>query len=792
MDARLMAAHREALPPHITIRGGPFDVETIEAVEHERTVRIAQGEIAVPMRWRFEASMAEASQRAVPGWREGMLVARADYESQEMDLLQLVDGTWPGDRLPRTHLHTLALDSLSVDHFDASLGTEIVIDAEARTSRASIQGVVYAPDVLSPAWGGVATFYASPKTIVLVTGHPSAEHFNRLQIRLETFSPVSAESTAKRVEQRLGRMGLTVDGYMVTDPQEHPMQGQVDAVLIVLGVIGGLSLGLSGFLILDVVNAILARQVRQIGVMKAVGATLVRIARIYLAMTLIYGALALVLGVPIGVLAAHVVGSWLLGMFNVTGAGLQAEPLAVGIQVVVGFLVPPVAALVPVLRTARTTVREAISDYGLDHGFGRSWTDRAVVRMRGLPRSLALSLRNVFRRKGRQALTLTMLTFSGAVFITVVSTQAALERTFQVIFELEGDIAVSLDRPHSVARLVVLAQSLPNVQRAEVWHETTAAARRWTGCEATQETRRASASPNAPGSRCSPRLEQGQALSLLVTGVPDHTTMFRPRIIDGRGLRPADGRALLINNRLVAEEGVEVGDVLQLDMAGEPSDWTVVGSYLSLNVLQDVCYAAAEALARATNTRGDGTVLKAATYANDVQAERDAVDALTAVLEAQDIEVTGSFSASQQYQESQSAFGVLIYLLLTMAVLVGLVGGIGLLSTMSINVVERTREVGVMRAIGATTRTVVMVFVAEGVFVGLLSWLLALPLSVPGAYVMSAAVGEAIVQIPLDVAYSVPGALLWLAIVVILSAGASFWPAIRAARVSVQDSLSYE
>jgi putative ABC transport system permease protein len=165
---------------------------------------------------------------------------------------------------------------------------------------------------------------------------------------------------------------------------------------------------------------------------------------------------------------------------------------------------------------------------------------------------------------------------------------------------------------------------------------------------------------------------------------------------------------------------------------------------------------------------------------------------LTEALESNNIEVADSWSASQQWQESQSAFGVLIYLLLAMAVLVALVGSIGLMSTMSINVVERTREIGVMRAVGATEATIAKVFVLEGVLVGVLSWLLALPLGAPGAYALSSMVGQAIVHIPLDFAYSTGGTLLWLLVVVLLSALASLWPALRATRVSIRESLAYE
>jgi putative ABC transport system permease protein len=277
-----------------------------------------------------------------------------------------------------------------------------------------------------------------------------------------------------------------------------------------------------------------------------------------------------------------------------------------------------------------------------------------------------------------------------------------------------------------------------------------------------------------------------------LTGVPAGSAIFEPRIIAGRSLQPGDGRAILVNNRLVAEEGVQVGDTITLRIDGDTSDWTVVGAYLSLNVLQDTCFVPREALARETHTRGQGASVKVLAAQGDLVSQQRLIASLTEAFEANNVEVSDSWSASQQWQESQSAFSVLIYLLLAMATLVALVGSIGLMSAMSINVVERTREIGVMRAIGATAATIVGVFVVEGVLVGALSWLLAVPLSAPGAYALSSVVGQAIVQIPLDFAYSTTGALLWLLIVVLLSALASLAPALRATRVSVRESLAYE
>jgi putative ABC transport system permease protein len=130
--------------------------------------------------------------------------------------------------------------------------------------------------------------------------------------------------------------------------------------------------------------------------------------------------------------------------------------------------------------------------------------------------------------------------------------------------------------------------------------------------------------------------------------------------------------------------------------------------------------------------------------------------------------------------------------LLSMALLAAVVGGIGLASTMSINVVERRREIGVMRAVGASSSAIAGIFVAEGVFLGVLSWLVALPVSVPGSRVFSDVLGTAVISLPLAFTYSVDGVLLWLAIVVAISVLASLWPALRATRVSVREALAYE
>jgi putative ABC transport system permease protein len=124
--------------------------------------------------------------------------------------------------------------------------------------------------------------------------------------------------------------------------------------------------------------------------------------------------------------------------------------------------------------------------------------------------------------------------------------------------------------------------------------------------------------------------------------------------------------------------------------------------------------------------------------------------------------------------------------------LIAIVGGLGLMGTMSINVIERTREIGVMRAVGASDGSVIQVFVVEGIFIGLLSWMVGVVLALPIGKLLSDAVGVAFLEAPLSYTFSTKGTLLWLAIVVVLASLASILPAWNASRLSVREVLAYE
>ena len=125
-------------------------------------------------------------------------------------------------------------------------------------------------------------------------------------------------------------------------------------------------------------------------------------------------------------------------------------------------------------------------------------------------------------------------------------------------------------------------------------------------------------------------------------------------------------------------------------------------------------------------------------------------------------------------------------------VLAGALGMMGLMGTMGMNVLERTREIGVMRSIGAVDREIMRTVIVEGVVIGGISWLIGAVLSFPITYLLSDIVSAAIFKSSIAVYFTYQGFAIWLLVVLALSAVASILPARNAARLTIREVLAYE
>ncbi len=196
-------------------------------------------------------------------------------------------------------------------------------------------------------------------------------------------------------------------------------------------------------------------------------------------------------------------------------------------------------------------------------------------------------------------------------------------------------------------------------------------------------------------------------------------------------------------------------------------------------------------LEKINGARGMANSLKVVTTRHAASFQSATLQALQSRLKERDMDAYLE-TGSSVIANSRYIIDLVIYLLLLMAVLIALVGGLGLMGTMGMNVLERTREIGVMRSIGAMNSAIFQLVVVEGMLIGLISWLFGWMAAFPIAHLLDIQMGTSLMKVPLQFAFSTQGLIFWLGIVLGISALASLLPARNAVRLTIRDVLSYE
>jgi putative ABC transport system permease protein len=268
-----------------------------------------------------------------------------------------------------------------------------------------------------------------------------------------------------------------------------------------------------------------------------------------------------------------------------------------------------------------------------------------------------------------------------------------------------------------------------------------------------------------------------------------------PLMVAGRWFDPQDGRAIVLARETAEKNHVQVGDVVTLDLGvmGK-DDWQVIGLYEPVfagGFASDSIYASQEALFESTKkyNRGGWLLIRAASH--DGEFTTTLTKKLKEAYERHSIKVEGSQTEAELRTTNEWQFSIVTSMLLALSVIVALVGGIALMGALSIGVIERTKEIGVLRAIGARSRTILGIFVMEGILQGLLSWLVAIPIAFLVSPAAASVLGHAMFGATLDYQFNWPAVSIWLGIVVIISILASVLPGRGATRISVRDSLAY-
>ncbi len=760
IDADMSVSYAAHNPANLELRMQNFDTGLLEAVRNYRGVAEAEARRVVSLSVRPQGSQV---------WSKLDLIAMQDFEENRVNLLTPLEGR------ARARRGEIILEEEARDKLGLSPGENLEIrlmDGSLKTLR--VVGIVQDPAT------SAADFLASPLAFIHQDTLPDLHQpstFNRLYITLESGQDDEAHirEMLSLVKEKVEKSGYSVGFTRRSQTHHHPLASTVNAILGILLALGVLIVFLSSSLIANTLSALLQQHMRHIGVMKLVGGRNYQILGLYLVLMLSFGLLALLIAVPLGGQGAYGLALFTAENIGFTLQGYRIVPLAFALQIAVGLLVPLVAGLTPVLSGTRVTVLQAISGNLAATGMSDSFVDRLLLRLtralanRGLhtPRPILISIRNTFRNKRRLALTLFTLTMGGAIFISVFNVRLSLHRYVrQVGNYFLADVTVDFNHSYRLNKVKSYLEQIPGVEAVEGWAYATAEILYPDG---------------------------SLADNINILAPPARTTLVSPIMVSGRWMRPDDVRKLVISEDVLdLYPGLQPGDTLKLKLEGREETWEVVGIFKFVGLEGILGYTPYEYLSRAQNSANRAYSYRVITAQHDREYQNLMRQRLDAYLREQGFQVQDTSAGLASLDDASENLDILITFLLIMALLTATVGSMGLAGTMGMNVLERTREIGIMRAIGGTDLRIMGIVIAEGLFIGLISWGLGALLSIPFSYLLSGIVSRAIFSTPIQVVFTPTGFGLWLALVIVLSTLASVLPARNAARLTIREVLAYE
>ena len=398
-------------------------------------------------------------------------------------------------------------------------------------------------------------------------------------------------SVAQSVADRLKDSGVSVGTVSVYNPGHHFAWEIAQGTFLILNILGWMTVLLSAVLIVNTIIALMTQQIRQVGIMKAIGGGTSQILWMYFVLILTFGVIALGISIPLAGWAAYKTS--LGGFLNFNTGEFRLFPQTMILQAIVALAVPVIAASVPLINSINRPVYESLSFNGTDNKRIAKKAVEVSKRLASVSRPIMISLRNAFRKKARMLLTVGTLVLAGAIFIAVFNLWASFDKTMD---DVQGyflaDINVNFNRGYRFEKVKELAMSVPGVQSVEGWM-------------------------SASGQLLNEGTDTKNEVVLFAP--PSTSTLIKPIMTEGRWLTTQDENAVVIGNHtLKIRPDLGVGDWITVEVNGRDTKWKVVGIYsMPGNTNPPLIYTNYEYLAPLINQSGQVYTLRVLTNQHD-------------------------------------------------------------------------------------------------------------------------------------------------------------------------------
>jgi putative ABC transport system permease protein len=695
-------------------------------------------------------------------WKPLRLFVLRDYADISLDIVEPVEGSWP----PIENEILIEQQALSV--LGAKQGDQIIVKtASGVTADFPINGLVH--DIVLPQaeMENIVYGYISRESLALI-GEQAG--FNELNITLATDDNTNSHlrERASEIESWLRQQDIEVKATSIPLSGKHPHHAITDSMFTIQKVFGYLCAVFSGVLVFNLLSASLSRERSQIGVMKALGASPVQISSIYYRSVIFMGVAGLALGIPLANVSGAAYADLLSPMMNFTISS-YAVPLWIYLVLLcVGLGIPLLAAAIPIWQASRAPIRESLVEYGIQQEqFGTGLLDR-LLSLPLFSRPFRLTLRNTIRKKVRLLLTIMVLAIGVALFMAAFNLKATLQSQVEDERHAKGwDIALYFNQSYPMTDLHRAKQNLisamPEVQRIEPF-------------KLLQST-----VLNA---------QEENALSLPVMILAPESKMIKFPLIQGRWLGAQEDD--IVVNQAVLEKlpWLRVGKTITLNLDGINRTYRICGALKMLGSQMAFLQKSKPATAPVQSNTANAFFINSAN--SERQFLRELKFRIDDQLQRQGYEIPRITTSWEGLKSVEDHFEIIFNLTMILTVIIIIIGCNGIILTMTTNIMERTREIGVIKAIGSSRYTLFSMIFAEGLIIGLLSWMVGVILTFPLSAYIGYTLGSILINVPLPLVLEPHAFFTSLLSVLIVTSLACFIPAYRTATKPIYEVLLYE
>jgi putative ABC transport system permease protein len=737
-------------PASVIISTGPLNAEVFSKLKGLDEVKDAE------IRLKIEGRALTSTD-----WKPLWLFVTDNFFYQKINIFDKYQGKFPPGK------GEILLERMALSFAKKNIGDDISIKLKnVEEKNLKISGTVYDMG-LAPAWMENMVYgYITPETLEYL-GKTDALNEIRITVSGDRASKKNIAEKTNFIMAFLESNNIKVYEINIPKPLTHPHITQMNSLLYLQGAFGLLALILSSIITANLIFSIMWSQVRQIGIMKTLGATKMQISGMYLAMILIISLISLAIGIPISIYLGKMYSYFVADRLNIRIINENLPVLTYFLIIMIGLIIPLSVAEYPVIKGVKTKVIEALRDYGISMTLRTkvSLSEKILTKLFSFYSPLLLSIQNTFRKKTRLLLTVLVISISGSIFISAMFVKSSIREMIKTCYGyMNYSFNISLVKFYPVEIIKTELDKISGIKEIEFVKSV----------------------KGFTYNKFDKIFE-----NIKLVGRNSGSDFYNNPVLEGENLSGNSSYEIVLSDGFfINNPGYHVGDNLDISINGTLHTFKIIGEikeiertigYIPLVIMTDLI--SGENLANEIHIRTDNQSFE---FLKNKKNEIDKI------FKQSGIEITGLMSVRELEKALADHMELVISFLILMSFVILIIGGLGLSITSSINVIERTREIGISRSIGGTTFNLSLIFIIEGMIVGLISFVISVMISYPLSYIL----GNYFSSIMLNTSISFksdPGALfIWLVTVMAAGGIINFLPVYNVCQEPVKDAIIYE